>query len=56
MFGVKAEGSRGVTCQSRGDDVLVHMSLRYQALRAEVAAILGLVVERDAPAPWVILA
>ena len=56
MFGVKGEGSRGVTCQSHGNDVLVSNFLRYQALSAEVAAILGVVEERDALAPMVILA
>ena len=56
MFGVKGEGSRGVTCQSHGNDVLVRSFLRYQALSAEVAAMLAVVEERDALAPMVILA
>ena len=56
MFGVKGEGSRGVTCQSHGNDVLVRNFLRYQALSAEVAATLGVVEVRDALAPMVILA
>ena len=58
---VKGEGSRGVTFQSHGNDVLVRNFLRYQALSAEVAAktlakTLADVVERDALAPMVILA
>ena len=58
---VKGEGSRGVTFQSHGNDVLVRNFLRYQALSAEVAAktlakTLAAVEERDALAPMVILA
>ena len=53
---VKGEGSRGVTCQSHGNDVLVRKFLRFQALSAEVAALLGGAEERDALAPMVILA
>ena len=58
MFGVKGEGegSRGVTCQSHGNDALVRNFLRFQALSAEVAAMLGSAEERDALAPMVILA
>jgi len=56
MFGVKGEGSLGVTFQSHGNDVLVRSFPRYQALSAEVAAMLAVVEERDALAPWVILA
>ena len=55
MFGVKAEGSRGVTFQSHGNDVLVSNFHRYQALSAEVAAHHGVAEERDALAPWVSL-
>ena len=58
---VKGEESRGFTCQSHGTDALVRNFLRYQALSAEVAAklgvvMLGVVEERDALAPMVILA
>ena len=53
---VKSEGSRGVTCQSHGNDVLVRNFPRYQALSGEVAAMLAVVEERDALAPWVSLA
>ena len=53
---VKGEGSRGVTCQSHGNDVLVRNFLRYQALSDEVAAMIAVVEERDALAPMVILA
>ena len=56
MFGVKGEGSRGVTFQSHGNDVLVRNFLRYQALSAVVAAMLAVEEERDALAPMVILA
>ena len=53
---VKGEGSRGVTFQSHGNDVLVRNFLCYQALSAEVAAMLASAEERDALAPWVSLA
>ena len=53
---VKGEESRGFTCQSHGNDVLVSNLLRYQALSAEVAAMLAVAEERDALAPMVILA
>ena len=56
MFGVNGEGSRGVTSQSHGTDALVRNFLRFQALSAEVAATLAVAEERDALAPWVILA
>ena len=57
MFGVKGEGIRGVTFQSHGNDVLGrNVWLRCQALSAEVAAMLASAEERDALAPWVILA
>ena len=53
---VKREGSRGVTFQSHGNDVLVRNFLRYQALSDKVAAMIAVVEERDALAPMVILA
>ena len=53
---VKGEGSRGVTFQSHGNDVLVRNFLRCQALSAVVAAMLAVEEERDAHAPRVILA
>ena len=53
---LKGEGSRGVTCQSHGKDVLVRNFLCYQALSAEVAAMVAVVEERDALAPMVIQA
>ena len=53
---VKGEGSRGVTFQSHGNDVLVRNFLRYQALSTEVAAMFAAVEECDALAPMVILA
>ena len=53
---MKGEGSRGVTFQSHGNDVLVRNCLRYQALSAEVAATLAAVEKCDALAPMVILA
>ena len=57
MFGVKGEGSRGVTFQSHGNDVLGrNVWLRCQAISAEVVATLTVVEERDAVAQWVILA
>ena len=58
MFGVKGEGegSRGVTCQSHGNDALVRNFHLYQAQGAEVAATLAVAEERDALAPMVILA
>ena len=53
---VKSEGSRGVTCQSHGNDVLVRNFLHVQALSAVVAAMLAVEEECDALAPMVILA
>ena len=56
MFGVKGEGSRGVTCQSHGKDVDVLIFPPRLALSAEVVAFLGKAEERDALAPWVSMA
>ena len=52
----KGEESRGVTCQSHGNDVLVRNFHLCQAQSAEVAAMLAVAEERDALAPMVILA
>ena len=57
MFGVNGEGSRGVTFQSHGNDVLGrNVWPRCQAISAEMIAKLASAEERDALAPWVILA